>query len=107
MEKQLVKQLNGLAAKVYLYMFDVVGNHNDKAIYREKFLEGLALKNLSKIGIPETTQQEVLSVCNTNEKVELFTAFLFIDRTGRTLDEICFDAGLTFEEIEKLKAGEL
>lgn len=107
MEKQTVQQLNQLAAKVYLYMFDVVGNHNDKAIYREKFLNGLALKDLSKIGIPSEMQQEVLTLCNTNEKTEVFTAFLFIDRTGRTLDQICFDAGLTYEEIEKLKTGEL
>jgi len=80
-------------------------DHLSKSQYREKFISQIDEKKFSGIGIPkkEWANIEILN----NAELGVLKAFLFIDRTGRTLDQIGLDSGLYYEEIEKLNRGEI
>jgi hypothetical protein len=108
MQKEIVNRIKKVATECYLHMYDVTGNHSDKHNYRECVINAIENKtSLERCGIPKNLSDEIQEICTNEDQRIAFFAFLFTDRTGRTLNEILLDAGLTYQEIEKLDNGEI
>lgn len=94
MKKELVEQIREAAKEVYLHLLSLAkGNHQEKFRIRELIVDALEKKNkqqaLKRMGFEESIYQLIVENTDTEEKSNVFKAFLFIDWTGHfTYDEI-------------------
>lgn len=105
MEAVKYDAINLLSSKVYLRILDICGNHEDKNMCREHFVDLLNKNRLIDLGLDSDTKNSIEAL-NAEDK-KMFIALLYLDRTGRSLKEIGLEAGISYSDLEKLDSGEL